>query len=347
MRFFKYFVSILLLLGIINVTYSVLKNSGNLDTINTQPIDSCKPVTVSAGTEDVTVDKETGIVFVSADDRRNGNSAGAAQNGIYAFNADDPSTLKLVSIDGPSDLHPHGISLWSGDDEKRLFVINHRTNGDQSIEIYSVAVKGTLSHIKSVMFEDMSAPNDVHAVGPEAFYITNDKGYKTGIMSILEAYLGLPFSSVAYYNGNEGRTVLSGLTYSNGINQSVDGKHIYVSEVLPRTIKVFARNEDDGALELLQVIDTNSSPDNIEVDDKGFLWVGGHPNLLDFLAHSKEQSTPSPSHVMKIDPITGGIEDVFYDGGESISASSVGTMYKGKLIIGAVYDEHVLICNLR
>lgn len=164
-------------------------------------------------------------------------------------------------------------------------------------------------------------------------------------MSKLEGYLGLPFASVAYFDGQVGRKVVSGLTYANGINQSLDGKHIYVSQVMPRTVSVYARDAMSGALEKLQTIDTNSSPDNIEVDESGMLWVAGHQNLFSFLAHAKDPAFPAPSHVIKIDPVSGEYVDVFYDTGEAISASSVGASYNGKLIVGAVYDGHVLICD--
>ena len=88
----------------------------------------------------------------------------------------------------------------------------------------------------------------------------------------------------------------------------------------------------------------NSSPDNIEVDGDGILWVAGHQNLFAFLKHAKGPSIPAPSHVMRIDPVAGTSEDIFYNTGEVISGSSVGAMHNGTLIIGAVFDNHVLIC---
>lgn len=345
MRFIKYISGFILLVFLVNVGYSLARNTGKLDDIHAPPAESCTALIVSPGTEDVTIDKATGIVFVSADNRRKTPASPTGHDGIYAFSLAAPNEIRRVSHDGPEDFHPHGISLWTGETEKRLFVINHQRTGDNSVEIFDVTEGGSLAHVKSVMFDDMQSPNDVHAVGPDAFYITNDRGYRTGLMSKLEGYLGLPFASVAYFDGEKGRKVISGLTYANGINQSVDGKHIYVSEILPRTVTVYARNEVDGSLQKLWVIDTNSSPDNIEVDESGMLWVAGHPNLFTFLAHSKDPASAAPSHVIKIDPVSGEYIDVFYDTGETISASSVGASYKDKLIVGAVYDGHVLICD--
>ena len=347
MRFIKYIGGFLLLAFLVNVGYALMRNAGKLDEIHAPHAESCTALIVSPGTEDVTIDKATGIVFVSAANRRKSLENPVGYDGIYAFSLAAPNEIKRVSLDGPEDFHPHGISLWTGETEKRLFVINHQITGDNSVEIFDVAEGGMLSHVKSVMFDDMQSPNDVHAVGSVAFYITNDRGYRTGLMGKLEGYLGLPFASVAYFDGEKGRKVITGLTYANGINQSVDGKHIYVSEILPRTVTVYARNEVDGSLQKLRVIDTNSSPDNIEVDADGMLWVAGHQNLFAFLAHSKDPASAAPSHVIKIDPKTGEYDDVFYDTGEAISASSVGASYNGKLIVGAVFDGHVLICDQR
>ncbi len=345
MRFIKYVGSLLLVVLVINVAYVFMRNAGKLDEIYAPPAESCAALIVSPGTEDVTIDKTTGMVFVSASNRRKTLENSTGRDGIYAFSLATPNEIKRVSPDGLEDFHPHGISLWTGETEKRLFVVNHQSTGDNSVEVFDVAENGILSHVKSIMFDAMQSPNDVHAVGADAFYITNDRGYKTGLMSKLEGYLGLPFASVAYFDGEKGRKVITGLSYANGINQSVDGKHIYVSEILPRTVTVYARNEVDGSLQKLRLIDTNSSPDNIEVDAEGMLWVAGHPNLFAFLAHSSDPATPAPSHVIKIDPVSGEYVDAFYDTGEAISASSVGTSYNGKLIVGAVYDDHVLICD--
>lgn len=347
MRFIKYLGGVLLVVLVINVAYTFMRNAGKLDTINATDNAMCHSLRVSAGTEDVTIDKTTGMVFVSADNRRRALVDPADHDGIYAFSIDDTSSLKRVSQGGPKDFHPHGISLWTSETEKRLFVVNHQRTGDNSVEIFDVAEDGMLRHVKSVMFDAMHSPNDVHAVGPDAFYVTNDKGYKTGLMSKLEAYLGLPFASVAYFDGEKGRKVIKGLTYANGINQSPDGKHVYVSQILPRTISVYDRDMEDGSLVKLRSIDVNSSPDNIEVDESGMVWVAGHQNLFAFLAHSKDPASPAPSHVIKIDPKTGEYDDIFYDAGKAISASSVGASYNDTLVIGAVFDGRVLICDQR
>jgi len=46
----------------------------------------------------------------------------------------------------------------------------------------------------------MISPNDVVAVAPDQFYVTNDHGYPHGFMLTLEDYLQLPASSLLYCN---------------------------------------------------------------------------------------------------------------------------------------------------
>jgi arylesterase/paraoxonase len=85
----------------------------------------------------------------------------------------------------------------SSSDPKRLFVylINHRAppnsqpakivGADSVVEIFEAQVGGsTLTHIKTVEDQTIITPNDVVGYGDgRSFYVTNDHGEKTGIVS--------------------------------------------------------------------------------------------------------------------------------------------------------------------
>lgn len=340
----KYVAGILVIILIIHISSFLMRNTGQWDEINAPQRDNCRQITISPGTEDVTIDTSTNIVFISADDRRKDALDPSGKNGIYAFDLADPSSIRLVSPNGFADFHPHGMSLWSGDRTKRLFVINHREDGENTVDVLTVGKNGALKLIKVISFDDMHSPNDIVAVGPDSFYITNDHGFRRGVMNKVESYLNLPLASVAYFSGQEGRKVIRGLTYANGINQSLDGSTIYVSETTPRTVTAYKRDIATGDLEEIQTFDVNLSPDNIDVDSDGNLWVAGHPNLLDFLAHAADASVDAPSHALRLNPQTAEMEDVYYNTGDEISASSVAAYHQGMLIIGAVFDNHVVLC---
>ncbi|UTW56300.1 hypothetical protein [Kordiimonas sp. SCSIO 12610] len=339
----------LALMVIIYMGINVTRASGAF--INPTPTDNqlCQAVDVFPGTEDVTIDQNTGMVFVSAANRRVPNGGTPDQGGIYAFPIDDPSSVRKVSIDGPADFQPHGISLWRGDRGDgtiitRLFVINHATTGENHIELFDVAADGSLSYFESIQFQDLTSPNDILAVGPSSFYATIDRKYKNGLMASLEAYLALPLASTVYFDGFEGFTAVEGLKYANGINMSADGNIVYIAEVLRREIGVYARTPASGALKYIKSIPVDTGPDNIEVGGDGSLYVAGHPYVFEFLKHAEDAAHISPSQVLKINPATDQVDTIFMDDQGLINAASVGAPYGDKLIIGAVFDGHVLVC---
>lgn len=322
--------------------FNLIPASGALASLKPKLVDACRAVKVAPGTEDVTIDTELGLAFISTADRRSENPA---QGGIYTVALDGSDRVVRVSPDGLPDFQPHGVSLWRSEAGlKRLFVVNHSREKGDVVEIFDVGVGGALFHVDSISFPEMYSPNDVAAVGPRSFYVTNDRGYKEGAMAQIEAYMALPFSSLAFFDGQEGAIAVEGMTFANGVAVSEDGKFVYVSEFLRRRVTAFERNVDTNELTRRRIVGLPTGPDNIEIDEKGALWVAGHPKVFDFLKHAEDASAISPSEVWKINPATGEREIVFRDVGGKLNASSVGAARDGMLIVGAVFDDHVLIC---
>ncbi len=302
----------------------------------------CQPVTVAAGTEDVTIDDTTGQVFISADNRR--IQKNLDDNGIYMFSIDKPEGVRKVSLDAPADFHPHGISLWKSEEgERRLFVISHTSQGEQLIEVFDVASDGILKHAETITDPLIHSPNDLVATGARSFYVTNDHGL-SGAGKTVEDLLGLPVSDVVYFDGQSASSVITNLAYPNGINISVDGNTLYVAEIMKRHIRAWQR-QADGSFNAGQVWPMRMAADNIEVDKAGNLWTAGHPNILAFPPHAADPANLSPSMASTINPVTNEVKEVFYNAGEDISAASVAAYSEGTLIIGAVFEEHVLVCN--
>ncbi len=349
----RYLIGGALLLVVAAIGWSVLHvipASGAKADLHTKLVDQCLRVDIAPGTEDVTIDPDLQIAFISAADRREWYNEGGAegvnpQNGIYAM-ALDGSNVRRVSPPMDNFL-PHGISLWRGPNGmKRLFAISHPPSGEELVEIFDVGANGDLTHLETVSFPAMRSPNDLVAVGPNQFYVTNDRKYEKGLMASLEGYLALPLSSVAYYDGKEGRIIKDGLTYANGINQSADGKTIYVAELLKRRIAVFDRDLETSALKRVKILKVDTAPDNIEVSRDGALWVAGHSKIFEFLNHAKDEKVPAPSHVIRLNPRNGLASDVLISVNGEINASSVGAVWANTLIVGAVFDGHVMVCPM-
>jgi arylesterase/paraoxonase len=157
----------------------------------------------------------------------------------------------------------------------------------------------------------------------------------------------LPLSSLAYFDGQNGKIAARGLTYANGVNMSADGKTLYATEFLARKVTVYDRNAETGALKRTKSIKVNTGPDNIEVASDGALWIGGHSKVFDFLKHVEDPSAVAPSHVIRVNPDSGAVEDMLIDTNGAINASSVGAVFDDALIVGSVFDDHVMVCPIQ
>ncbi len=228
-----------------------------------------------------------------------------------------------------------------------LFVVNHRRGGE-FIEIFDYR-DSTLVHRESIGGELMTSPNDVVAVGPRRFYVTNDHGNVSAFGKTAEEYLRLARSYVLYYDGQSFKKVAEGILYANGINASHDGKTIYVAACTGLKIHLYDRDAVSGTLRLRNEIPLGTGVDNIELDAEGNLWAAAHPQLLTFTRHAKDASKLSPSEILKISFISNGdykIEQIYLNSGEEISGSSVGAVFGQKLLIGSVFEKHFLVCEL-
>ena len=80
------------------------------------------------------------------------------------------------------------------------------------------------------------------------------------------------------------------------------------------------------------------------------LWVGSHPKLLTFVKYSKDPGVLSPSQVIKVEKKAPGqydVKEIYLSHGQPLSGSSVAAVFENTLLIGSVFDEHFLLCNLQ
>ena len=293
------------------------------------------------GNEDITVDRTTGIAMIAAP------AFNLDKNGsIFMLNLNEasPKPINLTPKLPFSSFHPHGISLYQfANGDKRLFVVNHRNTGHY-IEIFQFT-DSSLVHLESIQNPLFISPNDIVAVGERQFYLTNDHNEPFSDWRAKKDILQIPMGNVCFYDGKNAKVVADGIMYANGINKSNDGKNIFVASASGQKIKVYDRNPQAETLTESDEIAING-PDNIDVDEAGNLWVGCHPKLLKFLAHSKDHSKISPSEIIKITYHGKGaaqLESIYLNDGSEISASTVGVSYKDKLLIGSVFEKHILL----
>ncbi|RMF62593.1 MAG: hypothetical protein D6743_11935 [Calditrichaeota bacterium] len=298
------------------------------------------------GAEDITVYREAGLAFISSDDRRATLAGRPVQGAIYALDLNSrPPVISKLTSDVPTPFHPHGISLYvSGEGLVRLFVINHRNPGE-AVELFDYE-DGRLIHRESISGPQMHSPNDLVAVGPRQFYVTNDHGNTSALGRTLEEYLRLGRGNVLFYDGETFHLAAQGIRYANGINVSRDRGTVFVASTTGGKILVYNRNGETNRLTKEGEIDLRTGVDNIELDEAGNLWVAAHPKLLTFVEHAKDEAKRSPSQVLEITWPEREVREMLLDGGEKLSGSSVAARYQQTLLVGSVFEKHFLVCEL-
>ncbi|MGB5747424.1 MAG: SMP-30/gluconolactonase/LRE family protein [Desulfobacterales bacterium] len=354
MKFFKKaMISVLILMVILaGLGAKTFYDAGEFKAIKPHFDGEVKIIAGVLSSEDITIHPPTAMAFISSDDRRAhwaGNSQ-TRQGAIYGFdlNSANPRLVNLTA-DFSKELNPHGIGWWMAENgDLSIFVVNH-PRGGHLVEIFDYR-GGKLVHRRSVSGELMHSPNDVLPVGPDSFYVSNDHGNSTGFGRMAEEYLQLARSYVLYYDGKNFRKVAEGLAYANGINMSSDGQTVYVAATVGQKIYVYDRDGKTGDLSLRSTIEAETGVDNIEIDQKGDLWVGSHPKLLTFVKYSKDTGVLSPSQVIKVEKKAAGqynVREIYLNNGQQMSGSSVAAVFEDTLLIGSVFDERFLLCNLQ
>ncbi len=321
-------------------------DAGEFKVIESRNDHNCIEIPGVYGPEDIDLDHEKGVAYISSDDRASMLRGEVKQGAIYSYDMKH-HRLRKLSCKLHFDFHPHGIDLFRDKSGAiLLFVVNHRRNGHY-VEIFEVK-KDRLIHRESILDDRLlTSPNDITVVNERMFYVTNDHGNTSKPGKMIEDYLQLDLSYVLFFDGKKFRKVAENLKYANGISISGDGHLLFVASSVGKLIRVYDRDTENGDLSFRNDIHLNSGVDNLHVDTEGKIWAACHPKLLTFIRHSKNPSLLSPSQVMVIS-FNGqddySIREVFIDTGKLLSGSTVAVPFGDSFLVGAVFDDHVLRC---
>lgn len=303
---------------------------------------ACSRIEGVIGAEDLTIRKDKGWAYVSSFDRRAAFRGEAVQGQIFRLSV-ATSTLTLLQHDLRGSFQPHGLSLFVDDTGREtLMVVNH---GDgHSIELFSVEGP-RLVHKKTVQGDLLVHPNDVHATGPQSFFFTNDHGFGSKPMQAIEDFGQFSWGNVIAFDGQTLSVAYEGTAYANGIQGSLDGKQLYVSESVGQKLYIFDRSGTQ--LSLRHSLDLGTGLDNIEIDEEGRLWIGAHPKLLAFVQHAESAEVHSPSQVLRVtlggpEPV---VDEVYLNDGATMSGGAVAAVYKDRMVLGPVFEGHMLSCG--
>jgi arylesterase/paraoxonase len=322
--------------------FDLLRDGGSFKTIEPHFAGTCRPIPGMPGPEDIVIRPDDGLAFVSSTDRRGRMTGGA----IHALdlNAIDPEPVELTR-DFVRDFEPHGLSWFrDADGRESLFVVSHPAVG-HVVEIFDIE-GGALVHRETIEGELLRSPNDVFAVGRRKFYATNDHRNPRGFGRTLEDFFRRAISDVVYFDGMELRVVAEDIAYPNGITGDAEGASIFVASTTGRAVLRYDRDRETGALSFRESYDAGTGVDNLDRASDGRIWIGAHPNMLAFLKNARDPKNLSPSQVLRLDPGSGTIEEIFLSRGDDLSTSSVAATFGDRLVIGSVFENHVLLCEM-
>lgn len=281
------------------------------------------PPFVFAGPEDMTFDREAGVVYISASPRQQRAEAARAradvlpQGGIYVLRIEDldrwsGKSLPVRNISraysATSDFNPHGISLLI-DPESRartLFVVNHPNvwtlDGgwkDAETTVVRFAVGAAPNQLLQPvlppvgMGKEACGVNDVVAIDQSRFLVTDSSRDCTLLQQLRGLVTGERSGSIlAADHGIVSPLLPRAFLFANGITiRPSDGvlgsRQLFVSDSRAGEVHRY-RLATEGALTLEDdgvVLTEAGLVDNLEWDDDARLIVTTHPSMLRFVLY--------------------------------------------------------------
>lgn len=308
---------------------------------------ACVEVKGVSGPEDIQVAPGAGRAFVSSLDRRASRDARGA---IYSVAVDDP-----LDADGwrdrtggvPARFRPLGLSYYKNGETRRLFVVNE---AGPAVEIYDVAANGDLEHLKTVSELRLTSPNDVVATGAEQFYVSNDVAPgRSTLLGQLYFVARVASGKVFYFDGGAMSVAAEGLRFANGLALGKNGTRLYVGETAGRAVRFFDRDPATGVLSETGTQRVDAAVDNINVAFDGALWVGALPKPLLTPLLARDPAAEAPSAIFRLtdDGANGSAPtEVFLSTGADIAGATTAAVEGRKLLIGALYGDKYLNCDL-
>ncbi len=307
---------------------------------------SCAPVAGVAGPEDLQIDDATRRAFISSYDRSSGSEA---RGGVFVFSIDDPlndAAWRDRTRGAPKKFEPMGLNFYDDGETRRLYVVNAAT---ASVELYDVSDGGDLKLLESFTERRLTSPNDVVAIGPRSFYVTNDLAPgRESLLGRLQYFFRAATGRVFHFDGTAWKVGAENLRFANGIALSPDGRRLYVTETSGAALKVFERETSSGALTAIKTVPLGVAVDNINVDRAGSLWIAARPGSI-LPPNGPTGGRHAPSMILRYDDLAGAAAKpmpVFTDDGGNISASTAAARVGSTLLIGAPYEKKFLICSL-
>jgi hypothetical protein len=302
---------------------------------------TCEAIAMPGVTRDMAVDRERGIAYLSVRDRDTGNGTVM----LLDLNLADPAPRAAMSRD-PQGFRPAGIALLKqAGQPTRLVAVSDAEGGVPALEIAEQDAGGAFVPKKTLRGLAIGNPDRVVARGPGAFMLSNHREPRDGMEQKLGLLFGIGSDSIVDFDGGNTRAARRDLAWVSGLALSAEGSRLYATEFLKQRLDIFRIGEGEPILE--RGIALGFSPAGLTVDADGMLWMTAQPKMLRFFAALDDSGEVVPTQVFRFDPRQPDAKpvQVFADEGAKISAGTAVARWRDELLIGARFDNKVLICK--
>ncbi|MEM8837122.1 MAG: hypothetical protein AAGE89_03440 [Pseudomonadota bacterium] len=310
-----------------------------------------------------------GDLLISAYDRRMKDRDGKPpEGGVYYLSKRDldrnEATVTPILTPREGGLRPHGIAAHAIDKETaRVAVVNRAwvSSGDdrpsEEPEILTFAFRlpeREAGPVLALSDDRFCRANDLAFRDQDTLEVTIDRNACSGFASFYENVLRQEKGRILTLDlsdnaANVVGTLDSTLAFPNGIGTkslswegTEEDQYVAVAETRGNRIRFYPFADDpEGRWDPVTL---PGSPDNITVGKPGLILAALHPNLVTLALYRYDWPffETAPSRIVKI---TGTQVLTLFDdpSGEVFSAASVAVHTFGKLVIGSVGDDGVLV----
>lgn len=316
----------------------MLRFAGTFRSTRARSPGACQAIPLAGSSQDLQVDAQRGLAYLSLLDRDIPEDTAAIAGTVMLLdlNIAEPSARAALTFDSPG-LRPIALSLAREPDRPaRLLVVSRPAAGPYAIETFEQSPDGGFVPRSTLRDPAFTEPGAIAAADGRRFYVTN-----VGPHNVL---LRSGRGTLVYHDGEQARVLVDDLAYPTGVALAPDGATLYVAEGLAKAIRLY-RRAADGTLVADGRLDLDVAPGRLSVDAQGSLWIAAHPRLLRLRAHLREPGRPAPTLVLRYDPRSRRLEEIYANDGSAIAAGSVAARWRDRLVIGATRQEKVLICR--
>jgi len=345
-----------LLLGIAVFAVDVARFGGAFRSFESRSGGTCLEVPLGGSSADLRIDRQRGLAYLSVLDRA-GLARGEPLTGsvmLLDLNLAEPTARAALAYD-PPDFHPQGLSLFEpGNAPARMFAISLRSQGDHVVEIAERDPAGTFFPRETLSDPSFVQPTAIAAVGARQFYLLNESDGAPATSRMRDLMFRRARGTLVYFDGRAAHLIESGLESPWGLAVSPDGARLYVGETLGKRLKIYSRDPATGAVRLEENVALDTSPNQLDVDTDGVVWIAAHPKLFSLYSHLEQPATRSPTQVLRFDPRgarpaagerDARLSQVYANDGAQLSAGSAAAHWRDEFLVGGLMQHKVLICK--